>query len=43
MRDAVRREPAPLGDEPSRLLTVLQWLLSAGTVAVAATVSVLAA
>ncbi len=42
IRDAVRpRRPDP-GDEPARLLTALQWLLSAATVAVAATVALLA-
>lgn len=40
--DAVRRRPPAPGDEPSALLTGLQWALSAATVAVAATVVVLA-
>ncbi len=41
--DAVRPRPPDAGDEPSPLLSALQWLLSAGTVAVVATVAVLAA
>lgn len=39
----VRGDAAEPGDEPSRLLTALQWLLTAATMAVAATVAVLAA
>ena len=41
--DAVRRRPPDPGDEPSALLTAVQWVLSVGTVAVATTVAVLAA
>jgi hypothetical protein len=40
--DAVRREPAEPGDEPSRLLTAVQWVLTGATVATAATIAVLA-
>jgi len=40
---AVRRDPPDPGDEPSRVLTALQWLLSVATLAMAATVAVLAA
>lgn len=41
--DAARGRVADAGDEPSRLLTAVQWALTAGTVAVVATVGVLAA
>ncbi len=41
--DAVRRRPPDPGDEPSAVLTAVQWVLSIGTVAVATTVAVLAA
>jgi hypothetical protein len=43
VRDAVTQRPADPGDEPSRLLSGLQWLLSGGTIAVVAVVAVLAA
>ena len=42
VRDVVRPRPPDHGDEPSALLTSLQWLLSVATVGVAATVAVLA-
>ncbi|MEZ0577272.1 hypothetical protein [Nocardioides sp. MH1] len=41
--DAVRRAPPEPGDEPSRLLTVAQWVLSVATVTVVAGIAVLAA
>ena len=41
--DAVLRRPPDAGDEPSRLLSALQWALSGATVAAVATVAVLAA
>ncbi|KAA1421826.1 hypothetical protein F0U44_06030 [Nocardioides humilatus] len=41
--DAVRRPEVEPGDEPSRLLTALQWALTAATVVVGATVAALAA
>lgn len=43
VRDVVRPRPPDPGDEPSALLTGLQWLLSIAMVGVAATVAVLAA
>ena len=43
LRDAVRPPVVEPGDEPSRLLTALQWALTLGTGAVAAAVGVLAA
>lgn len=42
VRDVIRPRPADAGDEPSRMLTGLQWALTLGTVAVAAVVGVLA-